>query len=709
MADNSNADRIKQIKAEDAAQRNLAKILQDRITKTGDLTKMQKDLVDRVSGQQDIESKLLSVQEAKEEVLLRVAKFNRQIDKDMLKQLDTAEEYLKLEKKRKDLQEEIKDIGEEFKDDILASVGLSSNLLKHGFALGVAFAAGQKALSMISSAFESSVGLAKELYTQVGATGAESARLGAQTMGALFSMEGLLYGGEALATAAKDTADYYGSTQMITSDMQKNVTKLSAMGVQGAAEMNAIFGQAAGSAGDMTDSIETIAAKSGITTAALMTEMDGSMTRMVGKSKEQLETFAKQTAELKQQGASMELMNKAADGMLDIENSIKANMKARAFGIGIETDAIREAAMAYQYGEGSASDLAKAIQDQVGSAEEFSELGEKQKEFYADQVGMSKEDLATMLLKEEEMQKLRNEYAGMSDEQIAKIQEQEEAWQATKTTLMSLGSTILGAVIPPLLQYFAISKAMKAMNTMGGGTTPTTGTGGFMNSLSSINMGAVLQGAAAMLVVAAAVFVFGKALQEFTQVGWKEVGMAVVSMLALVGAVALLGMLMQGPVGAGVLIGAAAMLIVAGAMWVLGEAIQGVATGFQMLGSMGEQFGALVTMIPGLLALTGIFAMMGVALIGLSVGLAAVSLFLPTLMVLGLVLPLIAGALGFGGGEESSNESGGGSENNALLEEIKGLRMDIQNQPMQIVIDDKVVSTINKKNTRMEGYRKQMK
>ena len=66
-------------------------------------------------------------------------------------------------------------------------------------------------------------------------------------------------GGEALATAAKSTADYYGSTQVITGEIQRNVTKLSAMGVQGAVEMNAIFGQAAGNAGDMTDSIENIA------------------------------------------------------------------------------------------------------------------------------------------------------------------------------------------------------------------------------------------------------------------------------------------------------------------------------------------------------------------------------------------------------------------------------------------------------------------
>ena len=41
-------------------------------------------------------------------------------------------------------------------------------------------------------------------------------------------------------------------------------------------------------------------------------------------------------------------------------------------------------------------------------------------------------------------------------------------------------------------------------------------------------MNAVLKGAAALVIVAAAVFVFGKAVQEFMKVSWSAVGMAVV-------------------------------------------------------------------------------------------------------------------------------------------------------------------------------------
>ena len=128
------------------------------------------------------------------------------------------------------------------------------------------------------------------------------------------------------------------------------------------------------------------------------------------------------------------------------------------------------------------------------------------------------------------------------------------------------------------------------------------------------------------------------------------------------------------------------------------------------MGELTTQLTALVTIAPGLIALAGIFGILGLSLIGLSIGLAAVTLFLPTLLILAAALPLITGALGLGGGSSSESSSGGGGkESDPLLEEIRGLRADIQGQPIQIVINDKVVTEMNKKNTRMQGYRDQMK
>jgi hypothetical protein len=734
---------------------------------------VKEELLGKLKEETDLGNQITDIQKAIDDLLLEQINRGDTVNQNYIDQLDRMKEILELKKQQKDKEEEINDLGKDFKDSLLGSLGTMGDMLKAGTAFGAGMVLAKKATEMLSDAFESTVGLSKELYTQTGATAAESARVGAETMKSMFSMEGLLYGGEALATAAKSTADYYGSTQVITGEIQRNVTKLSAMGVQGAVEMNAIFGQAAGSAGDMTDSIGLIAAKSGVSTSALLNEMDGSMTRMVGKSKEQLEVFAKQSAQLVKQGGSMELMNKVADGMLDIESSMRANMKARQFGLGIETDKIREAAMAMQWGTGTAEELAAAIHEQVGSSEEFGILNEKQKQIYADQLGMSKEELATMLVKSETMQKLRNENQGMSDEQIQAMQKESEEWEAKKTAASAFGSSVLTAVIPPLLQYLAMYPAMKAMGSVGATTGGPGGGGGIMDSISKINMGAVLKGAAAMVIVAAAVWVFGKALQEYSKVGLAEIGMAAAGMLLLGGAVVALGYLLGNPASLlGIALGSAAMLVIAAALLVLGIALQEIAKGFGMMGELTESLtglitispmliplvyilgslgaamaifgigllfatpgilafgmavmvmaaavpaismmatglGALVQIAPGLIALAGAFGLLGLSMLPLALGLALLTPFLGTVLVLGLMLPLIASAMGIGGdSSDTSSSSANGGSSDPLLEEIQGLRRDIQSQPIQIVIDDKVISTMNKKNTRMQGYRDQLK
>jgi len=163
MADNQ--ERINQIKQEDAIQRNLSKILQERITQTGELTKAQKALVESTSGVQDLESKILAVQEEKEKVLKKVAKFNRQADKDLLSHLDTVEKYLETEKKIKDNKQKQKDIMNNLNDELKQSLGYSSELADL-FAAGGIMALGAKA-------FTSAIDKTKEAFTGVKDTGVE--------------------------------------------------------------------------------------------------------------------------------------------------------------------------------------------------------------------------------------------------------------------------------------------------------------------------------------------------------------------------------------------------------------------------------------------------------------------------------------------------------------------------------------------------------
>jgi hypothetical protein len=739
-------DRLNAIKEEEKLQRNLQKILTERITNSRDLTNSQKKLSETLLKTNKLEDKLLEVQKKKDYVFKKYVGSNKDLGKKLIEQLEKMEEILKVEKKRKDEAKKIQELAEEIKKSraeevksLLQSVGLSSDMFKNGIKFSIGMMVAKKGAEMVSSAFNATVGLAKDLYTQTGATAAESARLGAQTMGAMFSMEGLLYGGEALAAAAKDASEYYGSTQVVTGEMQKNITALTGMmgDGAGAAQMNALLEQAGGNAGELTDDIKNIAQESGVNASELFKEMGKNANLLVGKSKEEIKILAKKTAELKKQGMSMDLMNSVSENMLDIESSLKAEMKARAFGMDINTSAIREAAVAMKYNHGTAADLAAAIQDQVGSAEDFGNMAPGMQDIYAKSVGMTTQELTDMLVKQEALSHQTEMYGENGAAAIAKVTAAASSigsgfaasmpLLAQTTGFMKNIGIDAGAALGPVkkLAMAGLSKlGMGGMFGKGGaagdaepakpkrgrppGPSKDKGTGGLMESFNKMDMKKVIQGAAAMVIVAAAVFVFGKAVQEFMKVSWEAVGMAVVSMLALVGAVALLGTFMTGPVGLGVLVGAAAMLIIAAALFVLGKAIQEIAIGFGMMGELTTQLTGLVSIAPGLMALAGIFGILGIGLMGLGVGLALVTVFLPTLLLLAATLPLISSALGMGGGESGGSAGGGGGNTgDPLLEEIKGLRSDIQSQPIVIKVNDKMVTEMNRANSRMESVRRQ--
>jgi len=188
----------------------------------------------------------------------------------------------------------------------------------------------------------------------------------------------------------------------------------------------------------------------------------------------------------------------------------------------------------------------------------------------------------------------------------------------------------------------------------------------FMEKIKPMDL---IKGAAAMLIVAAALFVTAKALQEFGSVSWSSLAKAGVALLGLVLVVAALGMIMSGPVGLMILVGAAAMLILAASLLVLGFAIQAIGTGFGMLAEGLTSFSPLLsTLVPlasGIFVLAGAFGMLGMGMGLLAIGALALLPALPVLMALGSI-----GMLGMalaGGGEESVTEtdmvsSGGGEE-----------------------------------------------
>jgi hypothetical protein len=173
------------------------------------------------------------------------------------------------------------------------------------------------------------------------------------------------------------------------------------------------------------------------------------------------------------------------------------------------------------------------------------------------------------------------------------------------------------------------------------------------SSMGKINMGAVLKGAAAMLIMAGAVFVLGKALQEYKDVGLTEIMTAIGSIAALGVAMGLFGLLMAGPLGVGILLGAGAMLIMASALFVLGHALQAISKGFGALGMIQPMIGGLLGMIGGIFQLSAAFTALAgsLSLLGMA-GIAALPVLLG-LAVAGAGLGFLINAVGGGESETS--------------------------------------------------------
>ena len=119
--------------------------------------------------------------------------------------------------------------------------------------------------------------------------------------------------------------------------------------------------------------------------------------------------------------------------------------------------------------------------------------------------------------------------------------------------------------------------------------------------------------------VAGSVYIFAKAAQEFATVSWEDMAKAGVGLLGLVGALALVGAIMTSGVGAvAILAGAAALVIMAGGLYVLGKALQEVGEGMNLM----EPALALVSSIGDKAA--GL-ATVGASLLGIAAGLREIA------------------------------------------------------------------------------------
>ena len=559
---------------------------------------------------------------------------------------------------------------------------------------------------------------------------------------------------------AKALSNEFGGISNVSTELQASTSLISTnMGISGteAASLAGSFarlnGNSEGVALDMVKTTQQFAKQNGIIPSQLMADLADSTEAFALFGKDGGENILRAAGYAKKLGVNMSSVTGLADNLLDFESSITKELELSAL-MGKNINLDRARALAYA---GDLEGMTKETLKALGGQAAFNKMDYFQKKASADLLGVSVDELSKMVANQENANELgttmaqkfsivgetisagMNKYLGVGLEGLGGMVmaagqlnngfnvfgiNMKGIISSTGQVLKNLLGMVAGPVIKGVqaigssLSETKLGKGVssikeKLLKGVGGAVkpeVPTTpdagGSGKFMESISKIKMSEVLKGAAAMLVVAAAVFVFGKAVQEFMKVEWSAVGMAVVSMLALVGAVALLGAIITSPFGAvAILAGAAAMLVIATSVLILGNALQAIGTGFEMLGAgvsvlvpnltmVADAVSSMVAFIPAIAALS-------LSLIGLAGALTAVGLAgtvaLPGLLAIqaaGAVAGVVGGVIeGIFGGGEGGATGGEGGEMSALLDEIKGLRADLNSGKVAVYLDGKKVTS----------------
>jgi len=167
--------------------------------------------------------------------------------------------------------------------------------------------------------------------------------------------------------------------------------------------------------------------------------------------------------------------------------------------------------------------------------------------------------------------------------------------------------------------------------------------------------GQLIQGALAMLILSLAIIPFAFALQMFNKVDFKQVVFAGVALLGFALVLMVLGALFS----TGLLqLGALGLLMMAGALLVFGAALMVVGFGMKLMttafSSISEQIIQLASMSGNILALAGSFTALGASMARMALGALALLPVLPVLMALNSMGMLGGISLGGGGGEEAT-------------------------------------------------------
>jgi hypothetical protein len=552
--------------------------------------------------------------------------------------------------------------------------------------------------------------------------------------GAVYSATALSLVFKEGTNVAKGLASEFGSMKDISFGTQLNTNLMAVnLGISGDEAAKLVGGFARlnkGSidiANNMVATTKALSEAAGVNTAAVSADIAQNMGKFAEYSNDGGENLITAGVAAAQLGVNLGTIANISDTLLDFQSSITKELELGAMlGRNINLDEARN--LLYK---GQQASAIKSILNELGGVAAYNDMEYFQRKEVAAMLGISVDELQRMVTN---MDKL-NEDGSI---QLSTFDRTKELLTSIATGPFGMLISSAGALIMTIgtgifqwkLMKTAVDRVtgsilqMNATQNSGNLTSTLAGAGGAGGRLrgangrfikapapppgpppgpsnvnkmgGGINMKSILQGAAAMLILAGAMFVFAKAAQEFGDgVKWDQVFIGIGAMATL-GVVA--GVLGIGPIAAAVGIGTALILGLSSAFFIFSTGALIMATAVTMIANslplLASGISSLVPMIGGIFGLAGAFTALGFSLAVLgSMGLLA----LPVLLGIGAAaagLGLLFGALGVGD-STSGIEGGSLSEyESTMLNKMDSLIQAVSSNKDVYLDKDKVTSLV---------------
>jgi len=221
-------------------------------------------------------------------------------------------------------------------------------------------------------------------------------------------------------------------------------------------------------------------------------------------------TIVKAVVAAKALGTSLEQTAKQGEALLNFESSIENELKAELLtGKQLNLERARAAALA-----GDQVTLAQELSSQVGSLEDFQRMNVIQQKAVADAVGLTADELADQLRKQEIARKNGESLAQLTKREAKEAQARQDIQDKFNQAILKLQDLVGNLVAGPMGAF--IDSLSKALDFVGKISGKIGKIGEMIKNLLGDKVSSVLGGAASVATIGALIYIMGKSLTKGT-------------------------------------------------------------------------------------------------------------------------------------------------------------------------------------------------